>query len=267
MNLASKNPYRYRSYRYDNETGYYYLQSRYYDPSIGRFISADNVGYLGAGENLTSYNLYAYCNNNPVMYTDSKGHWCGIDDAITFLVGGIAGLVGQLITDAIMFAITGEWAGTWESYVGAFVGYGAGAVMTLYSGPIAGFAVAGGLSTLIGQGLEKFTGTKNRSWGEILLNTGFSSGMGALTGALSNGLRISGISAGRNSWSAVFKSGITKIGNGNATRMSRNVFLKGLGATILKDNTVGNIGKGTIKGVKEWVEYFIKGDTKGLGWI
>jgi RHS repeat-associated protein len=89
VNLASKNPYRYRSYRYDNETGYYYLQSRYYDPSIGRFISADNVGYLGAGENLTSYNLYAYCGNNPVMKLDPSGcFWDYIFDAI-FIVWGI----------------------------------------------------------------------------------------------------------------------------------------------------------------------------------
>ncbi|HBP25376.1 MAG TPA: hypothetical protein DD618_00260 [Acholeplasmatales bacterium] len=98
VNLASKNPYRYRSYRYDNETGYYYLQSRYYDPSIGRFISADNVGYLGAGENLTSYNLYAYCNNNPVMYSDPTGNFpillilCGI------LLGGLISGVSSVIT-------------------------------------------------------------------------------------------------------------------------------------------------------------------------
>ncbi len=98
VNLAFKNPYRYRSYRYDNETGYYYLQSRYYDPSIGRFISADNVGYLGAGENLTSYNLYAYCNNNPVMYSDPTGNFpillilCGI------LLGGLISGVSSVIT-------------------------------------------------------------------------------------------------------------------------------------------------------------------------
>ena len=59
----------------DLELGLYYLQSRYYDPEIGRFINADDVDYLGAGSNLTRYNLFAYCGNNPVMGYDPTGHW------------------------------------------------------------------------------------------------------------------------------------------------------------------------------------------------
>ena len=53
------NPIRYRGYIYDTETGFYYLQSRYYDPSIGRFITAD--GYVSMCQGLTIYNMYAYC--------------------------------------------------------------------------------------------------------------------------------------------------------------------------------------------------------------
>ena len=48
--------------------------NKYYDAAIGRFINADAIGYLGANGNLNSYNLYAYCSNNPVMYTDPSGH-------------------------------------------------------------------------------------------------------------------------------------------------------------------------------------------------
>lgn len=65
--LASINPYRYRGYRYDQETNLYYLQSRYYDPEIGRFISRDSTGYLDPMSN-QGLNLYAYCGNNPVIY-------------------------------------------------------------------------------------------------------------------------------------------------------------------------------------------------------
>jgi RHS repeat-associated protein len=72
-NLATINPYRYRGYRYDNDLKLYYLQSRYYDPSIGRFINADSVNYLDPS-GYTGLNLYAYCGNNPVMFTDSTGH-------------------------------------------------------------------------------------------------------------------------------------------------------------------------------------------------
>ena len=56
--IGVQNPYRYRAYRYDTELEMYYLNSRYYDPEIGRFINADDVGLLGANGELISYNLY-----------------------------------------------------------------------------------------------------------------------------------------------------------------------------------------------------------------
>ncbi|MBE6665900.1 MAG: RHS repeat-associated core domain-containing protein [Ruminococcaceae bacterium] len=69
------NPIRYRGYYYDTDTGFYYLQSRYYDPTIKRFISADDTNYLGVNGDFTSLNLYAYCGNNPVMGSDPLGKW------------------------------------------------------------------------------------------------------------------------------------------------------------------------------------------------
>ena len=69
---GSRNPIRYRSYYWDNDLGMYYLMTRYYDPKIGRFINADSLEYL-APETLNGLNLYAYCNNNPVMNIDPKG--------------------------------------------------------------------------------------------------------------------------------------------------------------------------------------------------
>ena len=62
--LGTANPFRYRTYYYDTETGYYYLQSRYYNPEIGRFLNAD--GYISTGQGILSYNMFAYCENNPV---------------------------------------------------------------------------------------------------------------------------------------------------------------------------------------------------------
>ena len=72
--IANINPIRYRSYYYDAETGFYYLQSRYYDPYTGRFINADSYGSTGQG--FVGYNMYAYCNNNPINMKDSSGY-CG----------------------------------------------------------------------------------------------------------------------------------------------------------------------------------------------
>lgn len=69
--MAEKNPLRYRGYYYDSETGYYYLQSRYYDPANRRFINADV--YNSTGQGFVGTNMFAYCNNNPVRYEDSGG--------------------------------------------------------------------------------------------------------------------------------------------------------------------------------------------------
>ena len=68
---ARYNPFRYRGYYYDTETGFYYLNSRYYDPSVGRFLNAD--GYVNANGDILGFNMFAYCGNNPVMFVDPSG--------------------------------------------------------------------------------------------------------------------------------------------------------------------------------------------------
>ena len=73
INLGNINPFRYRSYYYDTETGWYYLNSRFYDPLIKRFITPDDISYLGENGNIISYNLYCYCYNNPVVLADYNG--------------------------------------------------------------------------------------------------------------------------------------------------------------------------------------------------
>ena len=65
--IGNKNPFRYKSYYYDKESGLYYLNSRYYNPKIGRFITIDNINYIDESS-IYGYNLYCYCGNNPVNY-------------------------------------------------------------------------------------------------------------------------------------------------------------------------------------------------------
>ena len=72
--IAEINPLRYRGYYYDTETGYYYLQSRYYNPEWGRFISPDNFGYIDNSTRL-GFNAYIYCANNPIMFVDYTGYY------------------------------------------------------------------------------------------------------------------------------------------------------------------------------------------------
>ena len=75
--IAYANPFRYRGYFYDAETGFYYLNSRYYDPGTGRFVNAD--GFVQTGQGILDKNMFAYCGNNPVNRTDSNGNsWSDI---------------------------------------------------------------------------------------------------------------------------------------------------------------------------------------------
>ena len=71
INLGEINPLRYRGYVYDQETGLYYLQSRYYNPTWGRFINADS--FVSTGQGLLGNNMFAYCGNNPVLGYDPTG--------------------------------------------------------------------------------------------------------------------------------------------------------------------------------------------------
>ncbi|MBO5111334.1 MAG: RHS repeat-associated core domain-containing protein [Clostridia bacterium] len=83
--LRTYNPFRYRGYFYDTETGLYYLQSRYYNPATGRFLNPDTHGVLLATPTeLTDKNLYAYCDNNPVMRVDYGGmFWDTVFDVVS----------------------------------------------------------------------------------------------------------------------------------------------------------------------------------------
>ena len=90
--LGKNNPFRYRGYVYDEETGFYYLRSRYYDPEVRRFISADVL--LSTGQGVLGHNAYAYCLNNPVNREDSNGNW-SMPNWLKVTIGAVA-LVGAV---------------------------------------------------------------------------------------------------------------------------------------------------------------------------
>ncbi len=111
------NSFRYRSYKFDNEIRMYYLNSRYYNLEVGRFINAD--GMLGQVGDIQTHNMYAYCANNPVMYSDITGYapeWLNsFGDWVSnhykeILIGTAFIVVGVLITAATCGAGTTFWA-------------------------------------------------------------------------------------------------------------------------------------------------------------
>ena len=103
--LGIYNPFLYRGYVYDYETGHYYIQNRYYNPKICRFISADSISYLGADGTITSHNLFAYCGNNPIcyLYSDAiNGYFNGLmsknNESSVYNTSGFNGLANIIDT-------------------------------------------------------------------------------------------------------------------------------------------------------------------------
>ena len=74
IDIATINPFRYRGYYYDEAVGLYYLQSRYYDPTIGRFINGDDTDVLCFDTDILEEDLYSYCHNSPINSSDPSGY-------------------------------------------------------------------------------------------------------------------------------------------------------------------------------------------------
>jgi len=129
--LANVNPLRYRGYYYDSETGFYYLQSRYYDPEIGRFINADSYASTDA-TGLLSTNMFAYCENDPVNKSDPTGEVAPI--LIAMAGGAMVGLAEQFMTDVIYAMVTGQPLDACFSSVGTYVSSAVGGAMSVLPG-------------------------------------------------------------------------------------------------------------------------------------
>ena len=157
--MADINPFRYRGYYYDNETGFYYLQTRYYDPTICRFINADNYELLGTlSQTIGQLNLYAYANNNPIMYTDESGELV----LTTFGIWAIIGIVtASIVLGGGAQLVSNIHAGEkgsdlWRGVAGSALGAGANALALCLS-PFTGgasLAFAAGIGAAVQTGVD-----------------------------------------------------------------------------------------------------------------
>lgn len=119
--IANLNSLRYRGYIYDSETGFYYLQSRYYDPAICRFINADEFASTDT-KDLLGANMFAYCENNPVNNHDSSGDFC----VVSAIIGGVINM-GLAVAGAYMDSfISGEELNAKNTIIDAVVAFGTG---------------------------------------------------------------------------------------------------------------------------------------------
>mgnify|MGYP001471887233 FL=1 len=128
--LASINPLRYRGYVYDEDTTLYYLQTRYYDPTTGRFINADDTAYIGATGTVLSANIFTYCENNPIIKKDINGKVTGVDDVFMLAVliatvAAIAVVIGiiafkdswQILCKYMANSLSSLWQDIWNGFV------------------------------------------------------------------------------------------------------------------------------------------------------
>lgn len=191
--IISLNPFRYRGYYFDIETNLYYLNSRYYDSDVGRFLNADSIDYLNPNS-INGLNLYNYCNNNPISYVDNNGNsWNSFWSGIKSGWNKAKKWVKNAWNDVKNFV-----SETWDIVLGAVVSgalIGGGVTLTIISG---GTLANLGL-TMIGAGVGGFLGGLQNKldggsyWGGYLggaisggLTAGFSSMFGPI-GALAGG--------------------------------------------------------------------------------
>ena len=142
VSLATLNPFCYRKYVYDPETGLYCLGSRYYDPEVGRFVNADDTDLIFAKpQELESKNLYAYCDNNPVAREDYAGEF-----PIPCIVGAVVGAVVSGFS--YVLSSGGEIDGV-ELAKSCLVGAVSGALAPLGGNFLKAAAVINGVNTAI----------------------------------------------------------------------------------------------------------------------
>ena len=196
--LGQINPLRYRGYVYDMETGLYYLQSRYYNPEIGRFISADN--YPSTGQGLTGNNMFAYCGNNPVSRNDEGGEFWHI------VIGAAIGAVANFAISVASQVISGAEEIDWDkAVVSAGVGLITGGLsaMGVPAGVLIG--VNAGLSaaeSVYGDISDNMRGKANYSVGDIVAHATINAGVSALFTA-------AGVSSDDVNLNALYKSSRT----------------------------------------------------------
>ena len=214
--IGAINPLRYRGYYYDTETGFYFLQSRYYDPTVGRFINAD--GYVSTGQGISGYNMFAYCGNDPVNRADDNGEfWHIVGGAV---IGATISIVMKIVTNvASGESITSGLltAGLAGAISGGLAASGIGLV-----GQVVGNALISAGSNAVDQSVAIANGTQT---------DGFDVGSLLLDGAI-------GAAAGLAGGAGAGDKGLTKIGVKNIKRSMNALTHKGARAAA------STLGKG-----------------------
>lgn len=180
--LGYDNPFRYKSmfgndYYYDVDSELYYCATRWYNPLWCRFISGDDIRYFDS-ENIGCVNMFAYCNNNPVMYADPSGHFV----ISALIIGLVFGFAGTMLTDWLDDGEIFNGSQDWKDYIGNTLAGGIGGLAGAFGLNMLGsivFSVAGdtigGLFSGDINSWETFGKTVALSIGMSIFSSGISS--------------------------------------------------------------------------------------------
>ena len=222
-NIASVNPITYRSYYVDLEMGFfmYYLNSRYYMADWGRFISADTTDILSVQSDLYDKNLFAYCDNNPVVRADNGGEFWN------YVIGGLVGAVASGISAAIS---GGDWKTIiLNTSIGAIGGVLAASGLSIGIQVVAGGLLSGG-SSLANQMIIEGKTLKEVDWLDVGIDTAIGVGASVLSYRVT---KSASDAAGK-----VINRGVNKIVKGQQSLLSGSKYGNGAikrGTTILND--------------------------------
>ena len=236
--VGALNPIRYRGYYYDDETGFYYTDTRYYDPQTARFINADDESLIIATPmSLTDKNLYAYCDNNPISRADRDGQFWNV------VIGAAAGAV----VGGVMAAITGSdiTTGVLSGAVsGALSGLGLGGAALVKSTLLRGvFCVSGGLlGGLAGSWIDQKRNTGKVDIGTLICDALY----GAMGGLVSFGI---GSIGGFTNFKEILKKPAATIAKQAVTDFTSSAYTAAgasAGSTLTKNEHEGRCASKTV---------------------
>ena len=173
-NILNLNPFRYRSYYYDVETGLFMMGHRYYSPELCRFIQPDDIEYLDPSS-INGLNLYCYCHNNPIMYYDPTGH---LAISIGLLIAGL--FIGTLVGAASSIVTQGLTEGRdninlWQVLLDGTIGGISGLLAFSGIGAFGSAMISGGLGFVgsAGGDLIRNNGDWSKvNWGKAAIMAG-----------------------------------------------------------------------------------------------
>lgn len=184
-NLAEINPFRYRGYYYDTETGLYSVGLRYYDPEVGRWINADSIdNAMLQIDQINGLNLYAFCLNNPVNYSDPTGGFVLSLTALILIGFGVGTAIGAGAS-IISQGIDKGWGNInwWQVGLDGLLGGVGGALMMTGLGTVAMAGIGAGLGFVGSVGGHLLNGSDFGSW-QTWLDIGISTVIGGVAGAI-----------------------------------------------------------------------------------